>query len=467
MGTLRRRCWGTVPARLRTLRGITLLITAACAVLLLLAAQGAWGTWETVAGRQAPQTVSAAGLNLALNDMDAQAANMLLAGGDAGKGRMAVPYEKATALYDDARRTISRELRTLAVAADGDARAERTVETLTDDFARYQELLGRALAHADQPGGRAGALDEYRTATDLLAEHLLPEARTLVEANNRAFESTYDAERSRLTVRTGVLAALGVALLAVLGLLQWYIARRFHRILTPGLLAGAVCALVAVVLGLQMLAASSEQLRVARRDAFDSVVALSRARAIAYDMNADESRYLLDPSRRPRYERAFLEKSQQLYGIEGAELGTYDERLAATWQRYRADRSDLVFTGEFRRELDNITFTGERTAAEQTVDTYAVYQRDDRTIRSLVAQGKEREAVEFCISWEPGMSNAHFDEWMDALDRVTGINRAAFDTAAREGRGSVTVLLPWAGAALLVTGALTVLGLRPRLAEFR
>lgn len=34
----------------------------------------------------------------------------------------------------------------------------------------------------------------------------------------------------------------------------------------------------------------------ARRDAFDSVVALSRARAIAYDANADESRYLLDPS---------------------------------------------------------------------------------------------------------------------------------------------------------------------------
>ncbi|MEU2234932.1 APC family permease [Streptomyces vietnamensis] len=44
-------------------------------------------------------------------------------------------------------------------------------------------------------------------------------------------------------------------------------------------------------------------------------VALSRARAVAYDANADESRYLLDPSRRAAYEQSFLEKSQQLYGI--------------------------------------------------------------------------------------------------------------------------------------------------------
>lgn len=47
--------------------------------------------------------------------------------------------------------------------------------------------------------------------------------------------------------------------------------------------------------------------------------------------------------------------------------------------------------------------------------------RDDRTIRALVAQGKERDAVEFCISWGPDKSNAHFGAWMDALDKVTDI----------------------------------------------
>ncbi|WP_426404896.1 hypothetical protein ACN9M0_35190 [Streptomyces sp. R-07] len=153
--------------------------------------------------------------------------------------------------------------------------------------------------------------------------------------------------------------------------------------------------------------------------------------------------------------------------MKGAYLSSYDAKLGATWARYRADDEDRVFTGEFGRELDNITFTGERTAAERTVETYSVYQRDDRTIRSLVAQGKEREAIVFCICWEPDKSNAHFGAWMKALDDVTGINQAAFDRAVRDGRDAEADRLPWAVGALLAAGVLVVLGLRPRLAEFR
>lgn len=109
----------------------------------------------------------------------------------------------------------------------------------------------------------------------------------------------------------------------------------------------------------------------------------------------------------------------------------------------------------------------ERAAAERTVETYAVYQRDDRTIRRLVAEGKEQEAVAFCISWDKNKSNAHFGAWMDALDEVTEINRTHFATSVREGRGAVAGLLPAAGGALMAAAALTVLSLRPRLAEFR
>ena len=194
---------------------------------------------------------------------------------------------------------------------------------------------------------------------------------------------------------------------------------------------------------------------------------LSRARAIAYDANADESRYLLDPQRREQYARSFLAKSQQLYGIRGATLDTYDDGLSTSWRAYETDHHDLRFTGEFRRELDNITFPGERAAAERTVDTYAAYQRDDRKIRALVAAGKEREAVEFCMDWKPGTSNAHFGAWMAALDKVTDINRAHITSSVRDGRSAVSDLLPWTGGLLLAAMALTALGLRPRLAEFR
>ncbi|MFK0159524.1 hypothetical protein ACIQVK_46625 [Streptomyces sp. NPDC090493] len=464
---LRRRLRSTVPARLRLLRAATVLLALALGALLLAAGLAANGTWDDVADRDAPRTTSAAGLELALNDMDAQAANILLSSGNGGQGELETPHTKAVSMYGDARREIGHDLRTLAAAAQGDRADERTVESITDDFAEYQELIGRALENDRHTGGRPDALTDYRDATDLLRDSLLPDARKLVSSNDGAFDSRYTAARSALSAQLAAVAVLGLLLLAVLGVLQWYLARSFRRILNPGILAATVCTLIAVTLGTQLLSASAAHLEVARRDAFDSVVALSRARAIAYDANADESRYLLDPQRRTRYADSFLAKSQQLYGIRGATLSGYDAGLAATWRAYRTDPAHPRFTGEFRRELDNITFPGERAAAERTVDAYAVYQRDDRKIRALLAAGREQEAVEFCMGWEPGTSNAHFGTWMAALDKVTDINRAHFDDSVTAGRGELTGRLPWACGLLLLAVGLTGLGLRPRLAEFR
>ncbi|MER6075730.1 hypothetical protein ABT187_44625 [Streptomyces sp. NPDC001817] len=464
---LRRRYWATVPARLRLLRAATVLAAAGLVILLLVAGLATLGTWSSVADRDAPRTTSAADLGLALNDMDAQAANILLSNGDAGKGRLQTPYTRAVGFYGDARRQIGHDLRTLAVAAQGSPADEKTVESLTDDFAAYQELIGRALENDGHHGGKPAALADYRRATDLLRTQLLPAAGKLVSSNNAAFEAEYSSARSTLSAQFAAVLALGVLLLAVLGVLQWYLARSFRRILNPGVLAATVCTLLAVALASKVLSASADHLRVARYDAFDSVVALSRARAVAYDANADESRYLLDPQRRIQYEDSFLAKSQALYGLKGATLSTYDDELATSWRAYRADHHDLRFTGEFRRELDNITFPGERAAAEKTVDTYAVYQRDDRKIRALLAAGKEREAVEFCMDWAPGTSNAHFGAWMAALDRVAGINRAHFTSSVDEGRSALNGLLPWVGGLLGAAMLLAVPGLRPRLAEFR
>ncbi|MFD7878112.1 hypothetical protein ACFV5G_29125 [Streptomyces sp. NPDC059766] len=456
-----------MPARLRLLRAASVLLAAVLAALVLAAGLAMNGTWNSVADRDAPRTTSAAGLDLALNDMDAQAANILLSSGDAGEGRLQTPYTKGVGFYGDARRDIGHDLRTLAVAAQGSTADEKTVESLTDDFAEYQELIGRALENDGRRGGKPAALADYRRATDLLRTRLLPAARTLVASNNSHFDTEYASARSALSSQLIAALAVGLLLLAVLGVLQWYLARTFRRILNPGLLAATVCTLLAVILGAQLLSGSADRLRVARHDAFDSVVALARARAVAYDANADESRYLLDPARREQYADSFLAKSQALYGLKGASLSTYDAELATTWQAYRSDHRDLRFTGEFRRELDNITFPGERAAAERTVETYSVYERDDRRIRALLAAGEERQAVEFCMDWQPGTSNAHFAAWTAALDRVAGINRAHFASSVAEGRSAVHDVLPWVGGLLCAAVLLGVLGLRPRLAEFR
>ncbi|MFI9721110.1 hypothetical protein ACIHFE_15890 [Streptomyces sp. NPDC052396] len=462
-----RRRTASVPARLRLLRTACLLVAGALAVLFLVSGLALSGNWSDITGSEAPRTLGAADLNLALNDMDAQAANILLSSGSGGRDRNQVSYDKAVRVYDQARRTAAHQLRTLAVAAEGDRDAERAVEELTDGFARYQELTGQAREDDARPDGKQAAIVNYRSATDLLRGTLLPRARTLVDRTDAAFGREYQDARSRLTAELVTAVVLGVLLLAVLGVLQWYLARRFQRVFNPALLGATVCVLAALGLCGALFTGSADRLRVARHDSFDSVVALSRARALAYDANADESRYLLDAGRREQYESAYFDKSQQLYGVRGTTLPRYPDDLAATWRAYRADPGDPRFTGEFRHELDNITFPGERAAAERTVDAYLVYQRDDHRIRELVAAGRVREATDFGISWDPGKSNAHFDAWMAALAQDIGINQAVFTAKAREGRDDLATLLPMAGGALLLAAGLTVLGLRSRLAEFR
>ncbi|MGW4159105.1 hypothetical protein [Streptomyces sp. NPDC004788] len=462
-----RRHTATTPARLKLARAAVLLVLALLGALLLRSGLAAGRAWDTAEHSHAPTITSAAGLDLALDDMDAQAVNILLSSGDAGKGRLDESYVKATGFYDDARRTVSHELRVLAVAAEGDPAAEKTVDQLTENFAIYQERIGRALENDARPGGKAAARADYQSANQLLGDELLPESETLVRVNDNAYLADSTDARDALDAENLTLLALGGLLLLALGALQWFLARSFQRILNPGLVAATLCAVTALVLGGQGLSGSAEQMRAARHDSYDSVVALSRARALAYRANADESRYLLFPDLRTTYEGLFLEKSQKLYGIKGTGLDAYPARLDTTWAAYRADHSDLRFTGEFRRELDNITFPGERAAAERTVDAYATYQHDDHTLRTLIKQGREREAVVFCIGWQPGQSNAHFGAWMTELQKLTDINRAHFTSAVGEGRADLGTLLPASGAALLLAAGLLALGLRPRLAEYR
>jgi len=216
-----------------------------------------------------------------------------------------------------------------------------------------------------------------------------------------------------------------------------------------------------------LLAEEADHLVVAKTNAFDSIIALSQARAVSYDANADESRYLVDPALAAQYERSFLDKSQQLAGLAGADLANYDAALAGALKAYQARNSDVRITGFFGAELNNITFDGERAAAEKTLAGYQSYQRHDRKIRALATSGDLRGAIAFCIGTNPGESNYDFGQYA-ALTALMDINQLAFDTAIRSGDGQLdgwTGVIP--AVAVLVLAGLVVVGVWPRLSEYR
>ncbi|HTJ40429.1 MAG TPA: hypothetical protein VL738_45110 [Dactylosporangium sp.] len=459
---------GGTATRIRLLAAAVALLAVALAAVLTAEAGRQRDALRLIGHQAAPEVVATADLYFALNDMDAQLANALLVGDDTTLG---FTRAQALRLYDQRRAQVSRDLQQAAAASSDPATAQR-VRELLDALGRYETLAARTILLDEQAPHRPGetpaaALAEYRQASAQLAGELLPAARDLTDRHAAALERTYEDEHAHLLAVRAWLVALGGLLLVALAGLQVYLARRFRRALNAPLLAATALAVALAGGGIALASSTAEHLRAAKQDAFDSILVLQRARAVSYDANADESRYLVDPQRAGQYEAAFLAKTQELVTLDGASLATYDDRLDAALQAYRRQHADVGWHGYFGTEFRNITFAGERAAAETALTRFATYQADDRHIRELVAGGDRRGAIAFCTSYREGDSNYAFDQYDKALVALVDINQRAFDghiNDAERQLSSATYAPAALGAAVL---AMLLLGLRGRLREYR
>jgi hypothetical protein len=264
-----------------------------------------------------------------------------------------------------------------------------------------------------------------------------------------------------LTGRAGV-AVTGLLLLALLVGLQYFLAIRFRRLLNPGLALATLAALVLLALSIATLTGQANDLRDAKENGFDSVLALSRARAISNNANADETRFLLDPGRADTYEQVFLSKSQSVLYVPAGNLATYSQSVQEQidLSRRTGERRFLGLLGnETRRQV-----TGQSAAIERVLADYGTFQSDDREIRRLVASGQRDEAIRKRLS---STAASPFSRYDTSLNALVDLRRGTFTKAVRaadDGTSGWHVLLPAAG---LVIVALVLVGVRPRLAEYR
>lgn len=467
--------WRATPALIRAGAGAVALTAAALAAVIAVASGAVFGSLSSMGGTQAPQAEAATGLYFSLNDMDAQVANVLLAG--AG---LAPPAARAAYLasYARDREAAYGDLQQAAAAAAGNAAAERQLRLVLDQAGQYEALAADALL-ASQRGAAAGppaghgtppATGYYRQATDLMRTGILPRVSSLAGVSSARLDGDYAAGRSAARAGAAVTIAAGLALLAALAALQAFLARRFRRRVNPALAAATLAALITVAAAAARLDAEAGHLKVAKQDAFDSVVALAQARAVSYAANADESRYLADPGRAAMYQRSFLARSQQLAFVGDAGIAgppQYERALEEDVRLYRAPARPVRFGGYLGAEFRNITFPGERAAAEATLLAYQRYQREDGRLRALAA-ASPRAAAEFDTGTRPGQSDWAFGQYDRALSALIGVNQRAFTAAVAAGEGGHAWwggIIP-AGCAALIA-ALAALGVRPRLAEYR
>jgi hypothetical protein len=458
------------PDRVRMLAALAVAASLAlCAVTAAVFADVSSGL-RVIGQQAAPEVTATTNLYFHLGDMDAQVANVLLVG---GQQHLGIDRAQALAIYEQDRIQADRALQQAAAAAGSAPSAQRTLRTVLDGLGRYEALTAQAVyiegLRTSAPGRPpAAALALYRQATDLMAGTILPAAQDLTSAYAAALDRSYQARRSDAQDGALWLALLGLVLLASLAAMQYFLARRYRRLLNPALALASVITVILTVTGAAGLSAQARHLQVAKQEAFDSVLALSQARAVSYDANADESRYLVDPARAARYQQAFLADSQRLAGLGPVGIFQYDAALAGDIDAYRRNHADVRFGGYLGTEFRNITFAGERAAAERALAAYQVYERDDRHIRALNARGDLRAAIAFDTSYAPGNSNWAFERYDQALVSVITINQRAFNAAIQAGQQGVSGwsgLIP-AGAAVLLIAAVLA-GVRPRLAEYR
>jgi hypothetical protein len=458
----------STPARVRNSAVAAAALACCLAVVIAVASGALGGQFRSIGNHDAPAVDSTTGLYFSLNDMDAQVANVLLVGGDASLG---ADRAQDLAIYGSDRTTADADLTQALATSGGNAAAQRELRSALDGVGQYEALAADALLTDQQASssvGRAPAasLAYYQQATDLMATSILPAVSSLTSVSASSLDASYSDGTSTAWTAAGVVIAAGVALIAILVALQLYLSARFRRLVNPALIAATVVAVALVITAATRLTAEAGHLKVAKQDAFDSILALTQARAVSYDANADESRYLVDPARAAQYQRSFLAKSQQLADVGNVGIFGYDAALAADIRAYEGDNSDVRFGGYLGAEFGNITFPGERAAAVAALLAYQVYERDDRKLRAL-AKTNLAAAVGYDIGTAPGQSDWAFNQYDEDLSSVIAINSAAFADAIQAGQGDTAtwnVVFPAAGAVLLA--GLVLAGVRPRLAEY-
>jgi hypothetical protein len=444
----------TMPGRIRALAAVTTIAVLGVLVVTVVAVGNARDGLRVIGHDAGPQVVATGDLYFALSDMDAQLAGALLIGGEPG---LADARARALRVYDQRRSEANRALLQAAELAADDPTEQLTARSMLDALGRYERLAGQALQTDEQSRHAAGppppgVVGLYRQATDLMKLQVLPQAYNLTLDNGTKVRRTYEAKRSAVLAGRLWVGLAGLVLLAVLAGMQLYLTARFRRLVNPPLAVATAGVLVLVAVSVALLSGEAGKLRTAKEDGFDSVLTLSRARAISNSASADESRYLLDPGRADTYEQVYLDKSQAVLYVPAGNLDTYYARIGGD-----------DFMGFLGTEAHHVTLPGQKEALDGVVAGYRQVQRNDQRIRQLVAAGDRRGAIALRLNG----GARDLTRYDGSLVALRDLHRRAFDGAIRGGDGALNgwnALLPGAAVVLVL---LILAGVRPRLSEYR
>lgn len=471
----------TIPGRIRALAAVVLLALTVMFIVIGVAIQNSRDVLRAIGHDEGPTVVATSDIYLALSDMDAQVTNVLLT--DREEGWLCDPAQKNPSCerehpryyYDIRRADAQRAALQAARLAEDDPVRLRTVQAVLDGLDQYDQRVQAAMEHARRAEHSVGAplpddaITEYRAATTLMTEGLLPKAYDLTLASAAVVDATYQAQRAAVRSGQAEAVVVGVVAIAALAGLHVCLTVPFRRTVSPFLAVAILGTVALTVAGASLLATEADYMRAAKEGGFDPVLTLSRTEAIAKSLDTDRTRYLLDPGNADRYDQTYLEKSQTiLYIHDATNLNSYYTMLAQQLQRYDGGSHAVAFGGFYGQEAREANLRGQRQSLDTLLSRYLRYQRNDRDVRRL-ANDKGRGAaagahVDAAQSYLPHRSFRDHDEGLAA---DVSRHQYVVDHTVMNGERA---LAPWKWllpAAILAVAALVVAGAWLRLAEYR
>ncbi len=462
----------TIPGRIRAHVVLCLAALVALLAVLSVAIGNARDSVQTIGHDAGPQVVATGTLYFALSDMDAQVSSILLIGREHGLG---IGYDESLRVYEKRRAEADAAAVQAAQLAGRDPALKQTVQEVLDGLGKYERLVGQAMqldAQANHaPGELPGpVIDAYRQATDLMKLQLLPKAYNITLDSGAHVRQSYEVKRSAVLAGRTWVAVTGLVALLLLIATQLYLARTFRRLLNPALVLATLATVVLTAVGAGLLTAHAGHIRKAKEDGFDSILQLSRARAISHSAFADESRYLLDPGRADTYEQTYLDKSLSVIypdlGDKPVNLENYYAGLEQKVAPYKPGQGAVPFLGFFGDEARTVDEGREADALAKTLQAYRTVQRNDQRMRQLAESGNRAGAIDHRMGRTSGAIR-DFGAFDASLSALTAVHQDAFDEAIRDADGGLRGWNAVPPAAAAVIALLILAGVRPRLAEFR
>jgi hypothetical protein len=439
--------------RLTTPRRLQLwTASAVAAAVLLLAATSFFMSRlhdevQVIGAEAAPQAATASDLYFALSDLDAQVARLVMI--DNADGLSASQLD-ALRTYQERSVQIDGDIeRALSAATSAATRA--TIRELLAQLGVYRQMAAQAMAvereiTPREPGAPLppSALGYYAHATNMLHFELLPTAKKLRESSQATLDGAYAAERRTALWGTVLTVLLGVGLLLVLALLQRRLARHYRRLVSPALLGATLAAVGLVVAASFVFLDEADRLDTAQKRYFAPYLALTQAQAVSYDAAADTSRFVLSGGL-PYFQQDFHTKSDCL--VNGGSCG-----------------SDTLSEGLTTLLAGPDTNPGQ---VRDAIDRWTTYQRDHDQITTLASADQRGDAIATLTGIRRGNAAFDFYYYDAAVSQVAAGRRQAFDAALRDARDEVSGWTVIPGVILGTVIILVLVGMRPRLAEYR